>query len=238
MGTGDLCRVPPAAARHGRARQSSGTGPNGIVEGYCGYRARGVSIQEKSFYRESWGTRRGDRHVAKRSSDPRVAYPEFKVQVRDTVRVVGIVASFATRVVGTRGKCFCRVPGSKWAREICAGCPQQRYTTGESGKVQGRDRKGIVEESCGYRARGVSIQGKFVLSRNLGYGGSPVSLEDEYQTMVARHYHSSSDSEPLCSPFSQEERFPYITRGQVVDHISFPLSLEVRQKTTVDRHCH
>ena len=25
MGTGDLCRVPPAAARHERARQSSGT---------------------------------------------------------------------------------------------------------------------------------------------------------------------------------------------------------------------
>ena len=47
MGTGDLCRVPPTAARHRRARQSSGTGPNGIVEGYCGYRARGVSIREK-----------------------------------------------------------------------------------------------------------------------------------------------------------------------------------------------
>ena len=30
MGSGDLCRVPPAAVHHGRARQSSGTGP-------CGY---------------------------------------------------------------------------------------------------------------------------------------------------------------------------------------------------------
>ena len=29
--------------------------------------------------------------MAKRSSDPRVAYPEVKVQVRDLVRVVGIV---------------------------------------------------------------------------------------------------------------------------------------------------
>ena len=30
----------------------------------------------------------GGRHVAKRSSDSRVAYPEVKVQVRDLVRVV------------------------------------------------------------------------------------------------------------------------------------------------------
>ena len=51
----------------------------------------------------------------------------------------------------------------------CAGCPQQRYTPGEAGNVQGRDRVGIVEGSCGYRARGISIRGKFVLSRNLGY---------------------------------------------------------------------
>ena len=38
------------------------------------------------FYRETWGTRLGgDRQVAKCSSDPRVAYPEVKVQVRDLV---------------------------------------------------------------------------------------------------------------------------------------------------------
>ena len=47
--------------------------------------------------------------------------------------------------------------------------PQQWYATGEPSKVQGRDRVGIVEGSCGYRARGVNIRGKFVLSRNLGY---------------------------------------------------------------------
>ena len=35
--------------------------------------------------------------MAKRSSDPRVAYPEVKVQVRDLVRVVGIVSPFAPR---------------------------------------------------------------------------------------------------------------------------------------------
>ena len=47
--------------------------------------------------------------------------------------------------------------------------PQQRYTTGEPGKVQGQDHVGIVEGSCGYRARGISIRGKYVVSRNLGY---------------------------------------------------------------------
>ena len=43
--------------------------------------------------------------MAKRSSDP-----EVKVQVRDLVRVVGIVAPFAPRVVGTRENLFLRSP--------------------------------------------------------------------------------------------------------------------------------
>ena len=46
----------------------------------------------------------GGRHVAKRSSDPRVAYPEVNVQVRDLVRVVGTVAPFAPRGFSIRGK--------------------------------------------------------------------------------------------------------------------------------------
>ena len=62
-----------------------GTGHGGSVFG------------ENSFYRETRGTRRGGRHVVKRSSDPRVAHPEVEVQVRDLVRVVGIVAPFAPR---------------------------------------------------------------------------------------------------------------------------------------------
>ena len=76
----------------------------GIVEGSCGYRVRGVSIEEKSFYRETRGPRRGGCHVAKCSSDPRVAYPEVNVQVRDLVRVMGIVAPFAPRGVSIRVK--------------------------------------------------------------------------------------------------------------------------------------
>ena len=46
---------------------------------------------------------------------------------------------------------------------------QLRYVTVEPGKVQGRDRMGVVEGSCGYRAHGVSIRVKFVSLRNLGY---------------------------------------------------------------------
>ena len=40
--------------------------------------------------------------MAKSSSDTRVAYPEIKLQVRDLVRVVGIVAPFAPRGVSIR----------------------------------------------------------------------------------------------------------------------------------------
>ena len=47
MGTGDMCRVPPSAGCNGRARQNSGMGRVEIVEGSCGYWARGVSIWGK-----------------------------------------------------------------------------------------------------------------------------------------------------------------------------------------------
>ena len=42
--------------------------------------------------------------MSKRSSDPRVANPEVKIQVRDLVPVVGIVAPFAQQGVKIRGK--------------------------------------------------------------------------------------------------------------------------------------
>ena len=74
MGTGYLCRMPPAAVSHGRARQSSGTEPCGDCRRVLEQPAGSV-FGENSFCRETRGTRLGDRHVAKRSSDPRVAYP-------------------------------------------------------------------------------------------------------------------------------------------------------------------
>ena len=42
--------------------------------------------------------------MAKRSSDPQVAYPEVKVQGPDLVRVVHIGGPFAPMGAGTRGK--------------------------------------------------------------------------------------------------------------------------------------
>ena len=64
-----------------------------------------VSVfREKSFYRETWCTRRRDRHVAKYSSDPRQSYPEVKLQGRVLVRVVGIFAPFAPMRVRYPGK--------------------------------------------------------------------------------------------------------------------------------------
>ena len=56
-----------------------GTGPAGSVFG------------ENSFYGDTRGTKLRGRHVAKRSSDPRIAYPEVTVQVRDLVRILGII---------------------------------------------------------------------------------------------------------------------------------------------------
>ena len=111
------------------------------------------------------------RQKAKRISDPRVAYPEVKVQVRDLVRVWVLLPPLSHWGYVPGENLFYRAPlwgGVEWAQETCAGCPQQRYATEEPGKVQGPDRVGIVG-SCGYRARRVNSRGKFVLSKNLGY---------------------------------------------------------------------
>ena len=58
------------------------------------FRARGSVFGETLLYRETWGTRRGGRHVAERSTDPKQAFPEVKLQGRELVRAVGIVAPF------------------------------------------------------------------------------------------------------------------------------------------------
>ena len=98
MGTGDLCRVPPAAVHPRRARQCPGTGPCGYcrrvmwVPGPQGQYSGKICFIEKPGVQDE-----GRLHVTKRSSDPGVAYPEVNVQVRDLERVVGIVAHFAPR---------------------------------------------------------------------------------------------------------------------------------------------
>ena len=106
--------------------------------------------------------------MSKHSSDPRVDNLEVKIQVRDLVRVVDIVDLFAPQGSIFGENSFYQAPRGKWAQEISAGCPQQRYASEESGKVQGRYRVGIVEESCVYLARGVSIRGIFVWSKKPG----------------------------------------------------------------------
>ena len=64
----------------------------------------GSVFGKNTFYRETRGTRRGVRHVAKSSSDPRQDFAEFELQGRDLMRVVGIVAPFARLGAGIRGK--------------------------------------------------------------------------------------------------------------------------------------
>ena len=91
MGTGNLSRVPLAAVHPGsQAMFRDGTvwvlkkGPVGTGPAW--------SVFVKIRFIEKPGVQdEGGRHVAKHSSDPRVACPEVNVQVRDLVRVVGIV---------------------------------------------------------------------------------------------------------------------------------------------------
>ena len=98
MGTGDLCRVPPAAVHLGRAGQCSGTGP-------CGYcrrvlwkpGPRGQYSGKMRFIEKPGVQEEGVAMWLNVVLTLRVAYPEVNVQVRDLVRVVGIVAPFAPR---------------------------------------------------------------------------------------------------------------------------------------------
>ena len=82
----------------------------------------------------------------------------------------------------------------KWAQKTCAVCPEQRYTTGEPGKIHGRKRVGIAEESSGYLTRGVSFRGKFVLSRNPGY-----------KTRWGRHAATCSSDPRVAHPEIKEQ---------------------------------
>ena len=73
-----------------------------IIEGSCGYWACGVSIRGTFVLSRNMGYKMGGgRHVAKRSSDPRLA--EVKLQGRDLVHTVGFITRFALLEAGTRG---------------------------------------------------------------------------------------------------------------------------------------
>ena len=83
----------------------------GIVEGPVGNVPVGSVFGENSFYRETWGTRLG---CGLWVLSPPLSYG-----------------------VGTRGNFVLSSPTGKWAQKTCAGCPKQRYATGEQGRESG-----------------------------------------------------------------------------------------------------
>ena len=131
MGTGDLCRVPPAAVHPGRVRQCSGTRP-------CGYCRRALWVpvprgqySGKICFIEKPGVHdEGGRHEAKRSSDPRVAYPEVSVQVRDLVRVVGIRGKFVLSI-GSQKQYTRSLVLPSWRHETCSGALCEAMLSGK-----------------------------------------------------------------------------------------------------------
>ena len=121
MGPEDMCRVPLAAVRHRRARQTSESRPCGDCRGVLLVLGPRGQYSGKIRFIEKHGVQgEGGRQVAKHSSDPRQAYPEVKLQRRDLVRVVGIVAPFAPLGAGTRGKFVLSSPRGKMGPEdVC-----------------------------------------------------------------------------------------------------------------------
>ena len=105
IGRGDVCRVPLGAVRHGRARQTSESGPVGDCRSVLWEPGPWGQYSGKiRFIEKHEDQNEGGRHVAKYSSDSRQAYSEVKLQGRDLVRVVGFVAPFTQMGAGTRGK--------------------------------------------------------------------------------------------------------------------------------------
>ena len=103
-----------------------GTGPKGSVFG------------EQSFYGKTRDTRIGDRHVAKRSSDPPGSLPRSQSSgTRDAVRVVGIVAPFAHGWPVLGENSFYQAPAGKWAQETCAGFPSSGTPRESQAKFRG-----------------------------------------------------------------------------------------------------
>ena len=109
----------------------------------------------------------------------REAYPEFKLKKRDLVQILCIVTALSDLGLVPWVNSFYRAPGENGHMRRVPGATSSCTPRESQAKLQSVDRVGIVEGSCGYRARGVSIRGTFVLSRNIGTrsptrrGGSP-----------------------------------------------------------------
>ena len=133
MGPEDVCRVPLAAVRHGRARQTSASGPCEVCRGVLWVPGPRGEYSGKIRFIEKRGVQdEGGGQVAKHSSDPRQAYPEVKLQRRDLVRVVGIVAPFAPLGAGTRGKFVLLSPRGEMGPEDVCRVPLAAVRHGES----------------------------------------------------------------------------------------------------------
>ena len=77
MGTGDLCRVTPAAVHHGTARQSSGTGPCRYCRRVLRVPGPACQYSEKIRFIEKPGVQdEGGRDVVKRSFDSAGSPPQ------------------------------------------------------------------------------------------------------------------------------------------------------------------
>ena len=168
----------PPAVRHGRARQISGTEPCEDyrramwVPGPRGQYSGKIRLSRNLRYQT-----RG-RHMVKRSSDPRSgSLSRSQTSGTGPSASCGYCCPLSPHWEPVPGEnSFYRAPGRKWAQETCAGCPKQRYIPGEPGKVQGRDRVGILEGSCGPAG---SIFGENSLYRETWgtrRGGSPYCL--------------------------------------------------------------
>ena len=117
--------------------------------------------------------------MAKRSSVPLAAVRNGTAMQSSGTGRVGIVegsCGYRACVVSIQGKLILsrnlgyKMRGRHVPKRI-SDRPQQRYATEKPGKIHGRDGVGIVEASCGYWARGVSIRGKF--EKPAVRGGSP-----------------------------------------------------------------
>ena len=106
--------------------------------------------------------------MAKHGYDSRVACPEVKAQVRDLLRVVGIVAPFTPLWVGSREKSFYIAPGGNDTRDVCL-VPPAAVRNGRASQSSGTVPCGDCRMVLWVPGPGVSIRVKFVLSRNLEY---------------------------------------------------------------------
>ena len=177
MGPGDARRVPLAAVRHGRARQTSESGQGGDCRRVLWEPGPRGQFSGKFRFIDEFGVQdEGGRQVAKYSSDPRQAYPEVKLQGRDLVRVVGIVAAFAPIGAGTRGKFVLSSPRGEMGPEDVRRVPLAAERHGRARQTSESGPGGDCRRVLWEPGPGVSIRGKFVLSRNMGYRKRGVAM--------------------------------------------------------------